>query len=430
MASSAFRIHGAGHGLLDFIHSDIDFASSKALQYHAQVPGDGGLEMGKVLNLEAFLRYAGKPWENVLADLTAMVPADVNAAVSAKAMETGRSGIPEFNAGGPGLVSMAVASQLLKPAKVPVTYYGLSGDDSAGSRLRHLLAQTPLDMTCFRQRPGRTATTMVCNDPRAQQGHGDRFFLNDPGTVACDASILGESFFQATFNVYAGTAMVPALHAELPALLAKGRHRGALNVVATVFDSVSEKSAPGRPWSLGAGEAYPDIDLLVANAEEIRRLAGLSGVEECVSALFARGLTAAVVTRGPGEVYYRSRGGIFGRTEGYAPANPALVAMAGDRSRNSGDTSGAGDNFLAGLLSDLMLQILSDDFFPKGEIHIERELLQICPLRLRHAIEFGIVAGGLACLQKGGLKIEKSKGERLNLVRTYFPDSVPAGRPW
>lgn len=422
MASSAFRIHGAGQGLLDFILPDIDFTSPRALPYHARVPGDGGLEMGKVLLLEDFLKFAGKSWDSINADLIAAVVADGSGPIE--------SGSADFNAGGPGLVSMAVASQLLKPAKIPVTFYGLSGDDSAASRLRHILAQTPLDMTCYRQRPGRTPTTMVCNDPKAHEGHGDRFFLHDAGSVECDASILGESFFQATFNVYAGTALLPALHADLPALLAKGRHRGALNIVATVYDSIAEKSAPGRPWTLGKGDAYPFIDLLVTDAEEIRRLAGLERIEDCVSALFEGGLSAAVVTQGPDAVYYRSLGGIFGRTEGHAPANPALVAMARDRSRNSGDTSGAGDNFLAGLLCDLMLQILSDDFFPKGEIHIERELLQICPLRLRHALEFGIVAGGLACLQNGGLKIEKSKGERLALIRTYFPDSVPVGRPW
>jgi sugar/nucleoside kinase (ribokinase family) len=350
------------------------------------------------------------------------------------------------DAGGSGLVAMAVASQLLKPAKIPVTYYGLSGDDVPASRLRHLLAQTPLDMTCFRQRQGRTPSAAIVEDAPDVR--------HDPGTVSCDASVLGESFTQAAINVYAGTSMLE-LHAVLPALLAKGRHRGAINVVApgslsyngksSTEKSFTEKKSPTGLQGLIEGEAYPHIDLLVSDADGIRALAGRldaedagrsAGVEESVSALFRCGLTAAVVALEDGSVYYRSMGGVFGRTEGRAPAFAAVAAVA-DRVagsisplRNSGDTSGAEGNFLAGMLADMMLQILSDDFYPKGELHVEKELLQICPLRLRHAIEFGVVAEGVSRLRNRSLEPEASKGELLKRVRTFFPDTVPAGRPW
>ena len=48
MPSHAFRVHGAGCGLADFLHGDIDFASPRIDPYRSRVPGDGGLEMGKV----------------------------------------------------------------------------------------------------------------------------------------------------------------------------------------------------------------------------------------------------------------------------------------------------------------------------------------------------------------------------------------------
>ena len=58
MPSHAFRVHGAGCGLADFIHGDIDFHSPRILPYHSRIPGDGGLEMGKVIFHEDLLRFA------------------------------------------------------------------------------------------------------------------------------------------------------------------------------------------------------------------------------------------------------------------------------------------------------------------------------------------------------------------------------------
>lgn len=426
MPSHAFRIHGAGCGLADFIHDDIDFNSPRVRPYHSRKTGDGGLEMGKVVLLEDLIRFSaaqraqgaatGATWEAILADLTGP-----------------ESPSPLFNVGGPAAAALASAAQLLRPGRTPVSYYGVAGDDGHAARIRHLLAQTPLDMTSFRLRPGRTASAHVFNDPRADGGRGDRFFIHAAGDeFPIEDTFQGESFFQAAINLYAGTAEVPALHRSLPAMLQKSRRRGAITVVGLVYDSAAERAAPGKPWPMGEGEAFPFIDLLVGDAEEIRGLAGSApgDMEACVDALLGRGLASVVVTQGAEPVYYRSIGGIFGECRGYADPNPVLVESSRDRDANPGDTSGAGDNFLGGLLADLIQQLLSDDFFPKGEPHVERELLEIVPLRLRRAIEFGSLAGGLACLQRGGVRIERTTGEFLGRVRSLSPNPVPAGRPW
>ncbi|HKP96837.1 MAG TPA: carbohydrate kinase family protein [Fibrobacteria bacterium] len=421
MPSHAFRIHGAGCGLADFIHGDVDFASPRILPYHARVPGDGGLEMGKVIFLEDLLRFSrlrraegratAETWEGILADLTGPgAPA------------------PAFNVGGPAAASLTAAAQLLRPSRTPVVFYGISGDDGQAARIRSLLAQTPLDMTCFRRRPGRTPCAHVFSDPRADGGRGDRFFIYREGDdFPCEDAFQGESFFQAAINLYAGTAEVPSLHRSLPAMLRKGRRRGALNVVGTVFDFAAEKASPGKPWPMGEGDAFPFVDLLVADAEEIRGLSGMPGLEAGVDALIARGLTSVVATRGADPVYYRSIGGVFGECRGHAPVRQDLAALARDRQGNPGDTAGAGDNFLGGLLADLILQLLADDFYPKGETHVDRELLEVSPLRLRRAIEFGTAAGGLAGLQTGGVRIEKTTGEYLGRVKALLPQGV---RPW
>jgi sugar/nucleoside kinase (ribokinase family) len=426
MPSHAFRIHGAGCGLADFIHSDIDFQSPDIRPYHSRSPGDGGLEMGKVIFQADLLRFAaarraeglpvGESWEAILAHLSGS-----------------EKPAPAFNVGGPAAAALAAAAQLLRPSRTPVTYYGVSGDDGHAARIRHTLAQTPLDMTCYRLRPGRTACAHVFSDPAADGGRGDRFFIHHQGDdFPIEDAFQGESFTQGTINLYAGTALVPALHRQLPSLLQKSRRRGALTVVGTVFDSAAENAAPGEPWPMGEGEAFPHIDLLVADAEEIRGLAGSrpGSLEACVDSLIARGLASVVVTRGADPVYYRSIGGVFGECRGHVPQHEGMAASVRDRLGNPGDTSGAGDNFLGGLLADLMHQILADDFYPKGEPHVERGLLEVSPLRLRRAIAFGNAAGGLACLQYGGVRLEKTTGEFLGRVKALMPQPVLAKRPW
>jgi sugar/nucleoside kinase (ribokinase family) len=428
MPSHAFRIHGAGCGLADWIHGPVDFFSPRLGPYRSRATGDGGLAMGKVTFREDLLELAGRrhaqgepaktDWPGILADI---LGPDASA--------------PAFNVGGPALASLTLAAQLLRPARVPVTYYGASGDDSEAARIRHTLAQTPLDMTCFRRRPGRTTAAHVFPGRNGAEGEADRFFVHCQGDDAPVEDVFqGETFFQAAFNVYAGTVQVPPLHRALPDLLAKSRRRGALTVVGAVYDHAAEKASPGRPWPMGqrGGEdVWPNVDLLVADAAEMRGLAGMPGapIEACVEALCRRGLAAAVATQGEGPVFYRSLGGPFGECRGWASPHPDLIAAARDP-RNTGDTSGAGDNFLGALLADLMHQILADDTYPKGEPHIERELLGISPLRLRRAIDFACAAGGLACLQRGGVRLEAGTGESLARVRAFLPKPVPAGRPW
>jgi sugar/nucleoside kinase (ribokinase family) len=420
MANPSFRVHGTGCGLGDVVHPASDFSSPRYAPYRSKRPGDGGLEMGKVVFLDDLIAFSGRSRETVLDDL--------NASRSA------------FTAGGPGLVSMVLAAQLLRPAKASVTYYGLSGDDAAASRIRSLLAQTPLDMTCYRQKAGRTPVTHVFSDPSAQGGHGDRCFVHDPGDpgVAMDPELFGETFTQATFAVYAGTALMPKVHEVLPSLLAKARRRGAVTIAGPVFDAYAEKA--GNPWTLGGDGAWEHLDLLVADADEVIRLAARGdivagsvyheAVPAAVDSLLRRGLRAAVVTRGAGPIYYRSAGGVFGNSEGEAPACAALVAEARDREAHPGDTTGAGDNFLGALVANFVHQILADDFFPKGELHLDRELFHINPLHLRKAIDFAAIAGGLACLQYGGIHIESHKGERLEQIRSREPAPEPSALPW
>lgn len=412
MANPAFRLHGAGHGVADLIHADIDSASPAFESLRSRRPGDGGLALGSLVRRADLEAHAGRPWEDILAFLTA---------------PTGAAELI-FNAGGPALVSLALASQLLRPSKVSVSYFGLTGDDAPASRLRWLLAQTPLDLGNWRQRQGSTDVTWVLSDPRIRGGNGDRCFVHSPGTAQPGPEILGESFFQATLCLFAGTAQTPDLHAALPDLLAKARRRGAMAVAGGAFDVDAERE--GRPCSFGGDASWPLLDLLVADEREILAYGNRPTVEASVDALLDRGLPAVVVTRGTGPVYYRSVGGLFGESRGEVPVNANLAAKARDRAFHPGDTAGAGDNFLGALVSACFEHWLSDDFYPKGEVHLDRELHHMNPLRLRKAVEAGVVAGGLACLQPGGLRLEKRRGERLSELRALMAEAMPVSLRW
>jgi sugar/nucleoside kinase (ribokinase family) len=110
--------------------------------------------------------------------------------------------------------------------------------------------------------------------------------------------------------------------------------------------------------------------------------------------------------------------------------DPELAGRVRDRRAHPGDTTGAGDNFLAGLLASFFQQWLADDFYPKGELHLERELHHMNPLKLRRAIEWGVTAGGLACLQYGGLRLERNRGERLAELRKLRNEPALASLRW
>src|SRR5690606_24819657 len=104
-------------------------------------------------------------------------------------------------------------------------------------------------------------------------------------------------------------------------LLAKGRRRGALNVVGTVadFGRRGHRSGFESAWAPGE-DPWPHMDLLVGNAQEIMGLAGAADPEAAAESLLRRGVAAVVATNGPERVYYRSMGGVFGRSRGYVPA--------------------------------------------------------------------------------------------------------------
>ncbi len=400
MAFSNLRIAGTGCGLGDIIYGDIDFNHDTVVAYHSRQPGDGGLEAGKLVFLDDLRRFSGQSAAHILGRIT------------------GSRGPDAFNAGGPALVSLALISQLLEADGVAVSYYGLRGRDTISGEIHNIIRQTPLVLEAFTECEGRTPSTYVLSDPRLNQGQGERTFINDIGVCAdFDIGALNNGFFDAAFNLYGGTALVPPLHQALPGLLKKGRGAGAVNIVGTVFDFSAEKQNPQGAWGLGGGgsfEALKYSDLLITDYEEVLRITGQKSFEAAVAKAFDEGLLSLVVTRGAEPVFFKSVGGLFGHCQGTIPVNALLSARVGDRTQYPGDTTGAGDNFLGGMVYSLAAQVIRRG--DGGQV-INREDYYCNPFNMIEAIETASIAGGLACLQYGGVYLEKFPGDKLSQIR-------------
>jgi mannitol-1-phosphate 5-dehydrogenase len=205
---------------------------------------------------------------------------------------------------------------------------------------------------------------------------------------------------------------VPPIHDNLAALARRAREAGALTVCGTVYDFRNEQRNPSAPWPLGGTEeAYPWIDLLITDREEILRLTNAEGVSEAVSQVLDRGTGAVVVTQGTEPTIAAVNPD---KETAFAPparrSYPVSRAVSrdlstGDNSRAAvGDTTGCGDNFVGGVLTALAMQL--EDGRP--------------PLDLHHALGWGTASGGFACFYPGGLYREEGPGEKRGRIEPYL----------
>ncbi|MDO4949312.1 MAG: carbohydrate kinase family protein [Bacteroidales bacterium] len=383
------RVAGVGCCLEDCIYDHIDFSSPAFHRHRSRSPGDGGLTPGALVLEDDFERFASCPFNAVLGQLTHGV-----APVSR-------------NIGGPAIVALIHASQLTAGGS-HVSFYGCRADDEAGRFLAERLSTTPVDTTHYRVGAGSaTASTVVLSDPTYDGGHGERAFVNTIGASSdFRPEHLDDGFFRADINVYGGTALVPAIHDSLTTLLQRSKSEGSLTVVHTVFDFPNEKRHPGQRWPLGArDDAYPHVDLLIADREEALRMSGCSDVAAALGFFKGRGVGAAIVTNGANPVQLYAESPLF---DSLPPTTMPVSQKVGRQlmSGSKGDTTGCGDNFAGGVLASLIMQ--------KNRGTTSFSLLEAC--------SWGIVSGGFACFYYGGTYFERHSGEKLRLLRPYYEE--------
>ncbi|SFL45128.1 carbohydrate kinase family protein [Proteiniphilum acetatigenes] len=391
MVKKHFKISGVGCALVDYLFTPINFSGETFSRYISVRPGDGGLSPGKLVFRDEFEAFSGRDYMEVRELLTA-----------------GNSPLT-LNIGGPSIVSLIHAAQMLDGTVAEVYFYGSKGRDKDALFIDERLQKTPLKTGKYKVSDQYTAFTDVLSDPGYDQGLGERIFINNIG-AAWDLypEDMDEAFFESDMVIFGGTALVPHIHRSLLELLKKAKAKKSVTVVNTVYDFLNERSNPGKAWPLGSTvETYRYIDLLIADMEEALRLSGQATIAEALSFFKRTGVGAVIVTHGANPLYYFCNSKLFGRAEG--------CKLVSERVRNEivlypervGDTTGCGDNFAGGAIASIAEQMMDP--------HKER-------VNIDEVIAWATVSGGYACFYHGGTFYEEYPGQKRELIEPYYRD--------
>jgi sugar/nucleoside kinase (ribokinase family) len=391
MMETTFRISGTGCALVDYLYKPVSFTDETFSRYLSVKPGDGGLSPGKLVFREEFEKFSGEEYH-----------------IARERITKGKPPVA-MNIGGPSIVSLIHAAQMLTGRPAKVRFYGSKGRDEGAAFIEERLQQTPLEIGKYKTVSQNTPFTDVLSDPDFDHGHGERIFINTIGAAwELFPEDLGEAFFESDLVVFGGTALTPNLHRPLLELLRKAKDNHAITVVNTVYDFLNEKKNPAAPWPLGESEeTYRYIDLLITDMEEALRLSGQQTVDEALAFFKNRGAGAVVVTHGANPVHYFSESRLFGSSEGSKPVSAKIKETIVRNPEQVGDTTGCGDNFVGGMIASI------------AEQQMDRPDRPVDP---EEAIAFGVASGGYACFYHGGTFFEEFPGQKRQLLEPYLRD--------
>ncbi len=394
------KVAAVGCSLGDYLYTGLDFSAPAFQKYASKQDGDGGLVPGRLVFTDALSTFAGKPFDDILPELTGGHVED------------------KFNLGGPAIVALINAAQLTDN-DVEFDFYGTLGVDETADKMLEIIGKTRVNIDHYRQVPGHSPFTKVLSDPKFHDGKGERTFLNHIGAAgALTPASLPEDFFTADVHFYGATALTPGIHDSLTSLLRRSKEAGKITMVSTVFDFRNENRFGGRRWPLGeSDESYSMIDLLAVDWEEGMRLSGRDTIEGMVEFFSGLGLSALVVTHGAKNYYVWSSGKFFKPMALTAlPVCHAVDAVLAAHPERRGDTTGCGDNFAGGLLAGLVRQA-------------ERGI-KPGAFALSECCAWAGVSGGFACLYVGGTYTEQTPGEKLARVKDFHTAYVKQLAPY
>jgi sugar/nucleoside kinase (ribokinase family) len=234
----------------------------------------------------------------------------------------------ELTIGGSGAIMACAAARL----GLRTAIAGLVGDDQFGAFMLGAVSERGVDVSDVTVDAGvRTGLTIILARP------GDRAILTFPGAIAAmtaervHAGLLSRARHVHVSSFYLQTALAPGLSA----LLGTARAGGATTSVDPNWD-------PSGGWDGGLRDLLGEVDVLLPNAVEACRIAGVSDPETAASSLANRGPLVAVKLGPEGALAVPAGGGAAVRAHP-PPAAPEPV-----------DAVGAGDSFDAGLLAGLL----------------------------------------------------------------------------
>ncbi len=393
MGSGKITISGTGCALGDFLYDRISFESNAFHKYLSKTTGDGGLTPGKLVFTEELEKFSNCSYKELLKDIS------------------GGASPSAFNVGGPSLVSLIHASQMLMNNDFEVKYFGISGKDETADLIFRIIKDTPLNTGNYLPLSSKaTPFTDVLSDPQYNGGQGERTFVNNIG-AAWDFTpdMLSEDFFNSDIVCFGGTALVPQIHDNLTDLLQKAREKNCVTVVNTVFDFRNEKQSPDQPWPLGRSKtSFGLIDILIMDQAEALRVSGQDTLHN--AALFFRSSNVAsfIITDGPDDLWAWSEGRFFKKSK--LTRLPVSEKVKNDLKFHpglKGDTTGCGDNFAGGIIASVAMQLKSQK---PGQLDIIE------------AVSLAVASGGFCCYGLGGTYMEKAQGEKREKVMAIRED--------
>jgi sugar/nucleoside kinase (ribokinase family) len=386
---SKIIISGVGCALADFLYTNIDFSSPMCKKYLSKNKGDGGLIPGGLIFIEELEEFSNKPFSEILKEIA------------------GNEDLKTFNLGGPSLVSLIHASQLLDKGSCEVKFYGIAGGDSISEKIFKALMETPLSISNYKKMGDYSSPfTYVFSDPDLNKGDGERTFVNNIGAAwHYTPSMLGDDFFNSQVVCLGGTALMPQIHDGLTNILKKSKENNCLTVVNTVYDFRNEKRYPGAPWPLvDKPSSIGLIDVLIMDCEEALRISGIGELGKAADYFAATGIPSFFITNGSDDIIAFSTGEVFNKTFGpvHLPVSNAVQHELSKVPPTHRDTTGCGDNFAGGLIASITWQFKSR---------------AVGNFDLTEAVSWAVASGGFACLYIGGVYYEKVPGEKLKNVQ-------------
>jgi sugar/nucleoside kinase (ribokinase family) len=380
-------VSGVGCCLVDLLFNDIDFRSDAMRNYMSLKRGDGGLTPGQLVFREEFEKFSGEPFDKVLNRITGGRKHD------------------KINIGGPSIVSLINAAQLIDKKSCEVRFYGRGGKDEIGNWLVSALQKTPVVLKDFKLINNQTPSTVVLSDPDFEGGHGERMFINSIAAAwEYGPDNLDDEFFNSEIVVFGGTGLVPQIHDNLTVLLRKAKSKGCTTIVNTVFDFRNEKANPLKKWPLGeSNESYSYIDLLITDQEEAFRLSGEPNPQDAISFFRQQKVSSLMITNGSKNILTWSDGKFF-NSSGIKEMPVSEKVINERKNIQTGDTTGCGDNFVGGVIASVVLQMQD------GAKHPD----------ITEACSRGVVSGGFACFYLGGTYFEAETGEKRGKIEPYY----------
>jgi len=289
----------------------------------------------------------------------------------------------------PGGAPANVAVGLAKLG-IPSAFVGKVGNDAFGRFLRDTLAAEGVDVSHLAATDA--ARTTLAFVALTRDGAPDFTFYRNPGAdmLLCEADIVPAYHRKARALHFGSISLAdPGPKAATLKAIRIARESGQLISYDPNYRPALWRSAAAARREMLAGFRHADVAKV--SDQEWEFITRTSDLDRGSRALLKRGVKLVVVSRGAAGCYFHTRA-----ATGYLPAYKVKVA----------ETTGAGDGFVAALLSGLLAEV-------KGPADIAR----IPAERLAEICDFANAVGALTCTKVGAIPALPTRSQALRFWR-------------